>query len=64
MRMAALKHSLKRLWILGLVVWGGAAAFPLWQLPHAESFKQASLYSTRLRGVSFLAVFWGIAPAI
>jgi hypothetical protein len=64
MRKAALQNSLKWLWILGVVVWGSGVSFLLWQLPHAESFKQASFYSTRLMYVSCLGVFWGITPAI
>ena len=64
MRPVVQKYFLKGLWTLGLLVWLPVVAILLWRLPNAQSFAQASFYSTRLMYVSLFGVLWGIAAAI
>jgi len=64
MRTRVIKHSMKWLWILGVLIWLSVMSTLSWRLWNARSFTHASLESTWLMGASALGVIWGIAPAI
>jgi hypothetical protein len=55
--------NLSWLWLAGLVVWCPMVLLLWWHLYEAQTFAQASLFSTRLAFVSTFGIFWSIAGA-
>jgi hypothetical protein len=64
MTMTFTKRSVKWLWTAGIIVIFGMMLLLWWHAHNAQTFAQASFFSTRLGLVSALGSFWSIAGGI
>ena len=64
MTMTFTKRSVKWLWTAGTIVVFGMILLLWWHGYNAQTFAQASFFSTRLGLVSALGIFWSIGGGI